>query len=104
MTDASPYAEGRLLTYLLITNPAYVSLHTGAPSGNEVSGNNYARQLMEFSNSGSAPTVASNTNVEEFPVATGAWGTLTHFALWDAVSGGNMLVSKALTASKVIAN
>lgn len=27
----------------------------------------------------------------EFPMPTGPWGTVTHFAIFDALSGGNML-------------
>ena len=37
-----------------------------------------------------------------FPTATAPWGTVTHFAVYDAVSGGNMLLWGALLASKTI--
>ncbi|MGB2469903.1 MAG: phage tail fiber protein, partial [Flavobacteriales bacterium] len=35
--------------------------------------------------------------------ATGAWGTITHFGIFDASSSGNLLYHGALTASKTIA-
>jgi len=37
-----------------------------------------------------------------FPTASGSWGTITHFALFDALTTGNMLMSGALTASQAI--
>ena len=45
-----------------------------------------------------------NTSAVEFPTATGTWGTITHTAVLDAASGGNMLAETALTASKPIAS
>jgi hypothetical protein len=37
-----------------------------------------------------------------FPEATSAWGTVTHFFLSDAGSGGNILVSGTLTTPKLV--
>ena len=37
-----------------------------------------------------------------FPQATADWGTVTHLALMDAESGGEMLMHTILDASKVI--
>ena len=37
-----------------------------------------------------------------FPTASASWGTVTHFAVWDASTSGNMLFHGALTASKTI--
>lgn len=83
----------------------YVGLFTAAPGeaggGTEVSGNAYTREPVTFG----APTdgVSSNSAQVEFPAATPAgWGTITHFALFDAVTAGNMLMHSALDASKTI--
>jgi len=38
-----------------------------------------------------------------FPVATGSWGTVTHFALWDADEDGNMLFAGELAVSHLVA-
>jgi hypothetical protein len=81
----------------------YVGLFTADPgesgSSNEVSGNGYLRQSMAFTVSGSA---AANTSAVEFPTATGSWGTVTHTALYDASTSGNMLAVGQLSASKSI--
>jgi hypothetical protein len=81
----------------------YVGLFTSNPgetgSGTEVSGGSYARQTIAFTVTASQ---ASNTAAVEFPTATASWGTVSHAAIFDAVSGGNMLAYGALTASKTI--
>lgn len=103
--------ETHVLNYLLtntsVTRPTawYVALYTAAPSdsggGTELSGSAYVRQSVAFTVSGDT---ASNTSAIEFPAATGNWGTITHAAVFDASSGGNMLAHSALTASKTIEN
>lgn len=81
----------------------YVGLFTAAPSdtggGTEVSGGSYARQAVTLSVSGN---LATNGSAVEWPTATADWGTITHVAVFDALSSGNMLVYAALTASKTI--
>jgi hypothetical protein len=86
----------------------YVGLSTQDPLDNgsglaEPSGNGYARAAT----SGASWTTASggglsNASDITFPQATGSWGTITHFALFDAASGGNMLAHGALSQSKTI--
>jgi len=88
------------------TPPAtvYIGLYTSATgaggTGTEVSGGSYARQSMAFD--AAASSTLDNTSAVEFPTATASWGTVTHTAVLDAVSGGNMLAETALTDSKVI--
>ena len=85
----------------------YVSLHTANPGedalGAEVTtvGTAYARVAGTFTVTGN--TATTNAAVE-FATATAAWGTITHVAVWDAASLGNMLAYAALTASKAIAS
>jgi hypothetical protein len=75
-----------------------MSLHTAAPGltgANEITGNAYARQAVAFG--ASAAGVVLNNSTPTFPAPTPSnWGTATHFALWDAVSGGNCLYGDAL--------
>ena len=52
--------------------------------------------------SAAASGAASNAAAISFPTATASWGTVTHYALFDAASSGNMLRWAALTASKTI--
>ena len=71
----------------------------------EPSGNAYARATT----AGADWNVASggaidNANDIAFSKTTGSWGTITHFAIFDAVSGGNMLAHGALSVSKLISS
>ena len=53
--------------------------------------------------SASSGSIASNSAVE-FPTATGSWGTVSHFGIYDASSSGNLLFHGAFSASKAIAS
>jgi len=105
----SNYLETELLDHVF-TNSAYtspttvyVSLHTANPdedaSGTEVSGGGYVRQSGSFSVTNNT---ATTTAAVEYPTATADYGTVSHVAIWDASTGGNMLAYAALTASKTI--
>ena len=68
----------------------------------EVSGGSYARQNVSFGAPGAiggaeAGTVKNSAEVT-FPEATGAWGTVTHFAILD--TSANVLYYGALDASR----
>lgn len=101
--------ETRVLQWALTngspTRPTawYVGLFTAAPGeaggGTEVSGNAYTREAVTFTVSGN---LATNSAAIEWPTATGSWGTITDVAVFDADTGGNMLVYATLTASKTI--
>ncbi len=107
----SNFLENKVLGHVFgatpYTAPAtlYVGLFTSNPgetgSGSEVSGGSYARQTIAFTVTGSQ---ASNTAAVECPTATASWGTITYAAIYDAVSGGNLLAYGALTTSKTIDN
>lgn len=118
MSAISDYLENALINHIFrntdYTRPAniYVALFTAAPNdaggGTEVSGGSYARVAVATGAS-SAWDAASggataNTGVTTFPTATADWGTITHMALFDASSGGNMLFHGALTSNKVVNN
>ena len=110
MAAMSNYLENALINATLrntaYSSPAtvYVGLFTSDPtdagSGTEVSGGSYARKSMAFD----APSNGASTNsaAVEFDQATGNWGTITHFAIFDALTTGNMLYHGALTTSKTI--
>jgi len=110
MAAFSNYLETALINGTLratsYTAPAtvYVALFTTDPTdagtGNEVSGNGYARQSATFA----APSNgASSTSADvQFPQATGNQGTIAFFAIFDALTTGNMLYHGSLTASKTI--
>lgn len=114
MSSFTDYTENLVLNWLFTTNSAtrptawYVGLFTAAPSdsggGTEVSGNAYARTATgTMSVSGTSPTNCTNSAAIEFPAASGGnWGTITHVAIFDASTSGNMLGWAALTTSRTI--
>lgn len=101
--------ETRTLQWLFttgaVTRPTtwYVALFTSAPSdvggGTEVSGGAYVRKSVTFTVSGDT---ASNTAAVEFDAATASWGLITHAAIFDSASGGNMIAYASLTTAKQI--
>jgi len=107
----SNYLENALINVTLrataYTAPTtvYLALYTTDPTdadtGTEVSGTSYARQSITFG----APSngVSTNTAAIEFPQAGGAWGTITHIGIRDALTVGNLLYHTPLDASKTIA-
>ena len=107
----SNYLENKVLGHVFGATPytapgtLYVGLYTSDPgegnTGTEVSGGSYARQAIAFTVTGNQ---ASNTAAVEFPTATASWGTVTYAAIFDAVSGGNMMSYGPLTTSKTIAS
>jgi len=105
------YLENKLLDLTLkqvayLPAGCYVALYGSSPTetgagGAECSGGSYARQSVTFSAAAEGQT--SNSGVITFPAATApSWGALTHFALFDAVSAGNMLYYSTLTTPKTI--
>lgn len=93
------------LTTDAVTRPTtwYIGLFTSDPTdagtGAEVSGNGYTRKAVTFSVTGNT---ATNTASIEFDAATASWGTVTHVAVFDASTSGNMIVHSALTTSKAV--
>lgn len=113
MSSFSDYSENLVLNWLLTTNSAtrptawYVALFTAAPSdtggGTEVSGNAYARTAVGGMTVAGTATTATNDAAIEFAAASGGnWGTITHAAIFDASTAGNMLAWAPLTTSRTI--
>lgn len=126
MSAMSDFLENKLVDQLFrgqsapTTTTLYVALYTSAPSdsggGTEVSGGAYARVAVTSSlanwagtqsagstdaSSGSGGQTSNNAAIT-FPTPTAGWGTVTHFAIYDAASGGNELFWGALTIAKTI--
>jgi len=109
----SDYLENELLDHVFkvgaFTQPTnlYVALYTVAPTdaggGTEVSGGSYARKLHN-SWDAAAGGATANTGAITFDQATGDWGTVVAFGIFDALSGGNLLAWADLTANKAIAS
>ena len=98
----------------------FVGLLTAAPSdsaaGTEVTGGSYARVTVASSlanwagtqaaasttaSSGSTGTTSNNGAIT-FPAPTANWGVVTHMAVYDAASAGNLIFYAPLTVSKTV--
>jgi hypothetical protein len=126
MSAMSDFLENKLIDQLFrgqtapTTTTLYVGLLTSAPSdsggGTEVSGGSYARVAVTSSLANWAGTQSAGSSVASsgtggqtsnnvaitFATPSATWGTVTHFAIYDAASGGNLLFWGALTISKTI--
>jgi hypothetical protein len=72
---------------------------TGSTLPGEVSGGAYARKVCNTWDAASGGAT-ENTQTVTFAQATADWGTVTHFALCDHSSTGNMLAWGALSVAK----
>ena len=112
MSAMSDYLENKVLDHVLGTSAytfpsqAYLGLAVASfnddASGSEITGNNYARVAANFDAASGGTT--DNTAAIEFAAATGTWGTISHFGIFDASSGGNLLIHGAFEVAKVIAS
>lgn len=126
MSALSDYLENKLVDQLLrgqtapTTSTLYVALLSSAPfdsgGGVELSGGAYSRVAVTSSlanwagTQGAGTTTASsgtsgntsNNIAITFPTPTATWGTATHFGIYDASSGGNLLFYGTLTIAKTI--
>tara|TARA_R110000787_G_scaffold177797_1_gene289736 strand:- start:438 stop:824 length:387 start_codon:yes stop_codon:yes gene_type:complete len=110
MSAMSDYLENEILDHILGTGAytmpttVYVGLSTGSfaddNSGTELTGSGYARVAASFG--AAASGTASNDAAVEFPAATGSWGVVSNFGVFDASSSGNLLIHGAFSASKTI--
>lgn len=126
MSAMSDFLENKLIDQLFrgqaapTTTTLHIGLLTAAPSdsggGTEVTGGSYARVAVGSSLANWAGTQAagstvassgtggqtSNNTAITFPTPSAGWGTVTHFGIYDAASGGNLLFWGALTIAKTI--
>jgi hypothetical protein len=113
MGGFSDYCENEILDHLFgkgdyVPPAIYVGLSASDPTDSgtglsEPSGNGYTRVETAAPDwNVAAGGLLDNANVITLGPATADWGTLTHFALFDAVSGGHVLVHGALAHPKTI--
>jgi hypothetical protein len=124
MTAASNYLENKVLDHVLRYSTApytgvstlYLALFNNT-SGNaaanleagtltdetSTSGTAYARKSVAFgAATGTNPTQSATSATVTFDAATADWGTITHVAVMDASTAGNVLFWGAVTTSKTI--
>jgi hypothetical protein len=114
----SEYASKKLLDHLVgkaaytMPTDVYVALYDGDPlvAGTELSDppdTDYARVAMADTDwvaaAFASPVTTSESATDvDFGTAGSAWGTVDYFAVFDALTGGNMLFSAPLTATRNI--
>lgn len=84
----------------------HISLHTsdpGATGASEASGGGYARQASGW-NAASSGLIDNDTKVV-WTAASGdtlGGGAVTHYGVYDSVTGGNFIVGGALDSSRTV--
>lgn len=104
MSGFSTYLDNKILGHVFngtayATPAKYWALFTSAKgltdnssAKDEVTGEGYARVKAENSAfTTPSASVVKNANVIEFPVAISNWGHVTHVAIMDAATDGNVL-------------
>ncbi|MCQ4363136.1 hypothetical protein KQR54_18730 [Mycobacterium gordonae] len=117
MGSMSNYLETAILNAvfrnLAFTSPAivYLALYTADPTeadtGTEVSGGAYARQAVTFGAPSQVSNRATISNTADitFPVASAAWGTITHIGIRSASTAGNLLYfGPVINVRSILAN
>ena len=117
MSALSDFLEAAVLNHFFrntdIGSPpanVYIALSTAATtdagSVTEPSGNGYARKAVSTTGSFGAPgaggSISNSAEIAFAAASGGSWGTVTHMAIMDAASGGNMLYHGPLTASRTV--
>lgn len=115
MGSKANYLEDKILDHVLgggdYTRPGtvYIALFTASPSdsggGTECSGGSYARASVTNNGTNwpaSSGGAKSNGTAINFTTATGSWGTVVAFGIFDASTSGNLLYWGDVTPNKAI--
>jgi hypothetical protein len=89
--------------YIALCTSTVLDSSTGGSLPGEVTGGAYARVVCNTWDAAAAGAT-ENTQAESFAQATASWGTITHFALCDHSSTGNMLAHSALSTARNVAS
>ena len=120
MAHFSDYLENAIINATLrgqamqTPQKVYIALFTSDPkddaSGSELADSNYIRQEASKGDPNGAAAgwtppsdgVTTNAKLLEFPPIADGTVTVTHFGIFDAVTGGNLLYHAPLTSSKTL--
>jgi len=110
--NLSDYLKNHIINHMLrnqaFTPPSalYLALFTAAPTaaggGTEVTGGSYARQAIVLTAPVTAGVTDNNADIV-FPTPSANWGTITHGAVFDASTAGNMLLFGSLVQARTVA-
>ena len=108
--DLSDFAENELMDHIFnVAYPTGGTMYVGMGTGGddtgltgEPSGDNYAREIITF---GAAATrKITQAALVTFNQASGSWGTMGYYGIFDAISGGNMLGWAQMNTPKPVVN
>lgn len=111
-TQANAILDSLLGSTSLLPATVYIGLLQSQPNPDgtgivEPSGGSYAR-VGVTNNPTNWPAASARQKTHAFditfPVATASWGTITHFGIFDAVSGGTVRIFDALDLARVVNN
>jgi len=97
VTKIAAYAQPDLFCALSTADPTDSGAGVAEPAGGA-----YARVAVAAWSWNAGQARAENTGAVNFPAATGAWGTITHFAFFDALAAGNFCAHGALPQAKTV--
>jgi len=110
MGSIADFLEGELLDHVCnaaYEHPAivYLGLSTADPTDDasglaEPSGDGYVRKAITFG--AAASRKVTQDGAVNFDQASGSWGTITHWGVFDAESAGNMMAHGSLAAEKEV--
>lgn len=105
------FGEKKILNHILrniesVPVSPYLALFKASPGEvgsqvDEISGNGYERQPIDFSEVTSDGTTQNSTTVT-FPEATGNWGLITHWGIADSLTGGNLIMYGEVDEPKTV--
>ena len=119
MSHMSNYLEVELRKHLFrtgtFTKPSVlaIGLFTVSPSdaggGTEVSGGSYARVDLppldaNWTAASATDGLTDNAVAITYPAPTASWGTIVAFGIFDALSGGNLLIWGPISPNKAVNN
>ena len=96
-TKTSPALPSKVYLGLSKTTPTMSG--TGITEPAAAAG--YARVELKNLSVPNNGIITNNIEVS-FPKSTAEWGTVTHFVLYDAATGGNFLLSEKLAKSRTV--
>ena len=117
MSALSDHMEQQLINCTLrggtyTGSAVYVALHQADPTdegltNTEVTDSGYARQVAHTATPSDGFTspvngVTTNTKIVQYPAIIDATIIVTHWALWDAPTGGNLVLHEAMTNPKTL--
>ena len=115
--NASTFLGSAVLNHFFRNQPQtptaqlFVALYISDPTddnvGTEIAGGAYVRQQIAFTapvKPAGEKTQISNSAEIRFPVASADWGTISHFGIITAATGGNLLAHAAVPVPKIIEN